>query len=417
MSITYLRPLAGVGIAALLISPIEILAQVAPPLGQAASFAVLGGSTVTNTGSTVVDGDIGVSPGTAVTGFPPGMIVGGTTHLNDAVAMQAQSDATTAFNNLAGQACDIDLTGQDLGGLTLTPGVYCFSSSAGLTGTLTLDSQGDANAVFVFQIGTAITTASSSSVAMINQGSACNVFWQVGSSATLGTTTAFVGNILALESITMTTGASLDGRALASTGAVTMDTNAIDASICLLPPDTPTETPTETPTTTPTITPTATATNPATSTPSLTPTDTPSPTETPSESPTATLSATPTPTVTATPVASESPTPTESPTGTPTETPTATPTETATLTATSTPTEAATVVAPVASASPSATGTPSLTPTPTGTATVTPTFTSTLTPAPIPVAASPTSGAGLALIGLMALALIAAMRRSEVRSS
>ena len=141
------------------------LAQTAPSLGTAQSFAVLGGSTVTNTGPTIITGDLGVSPGTAVTGFPPGIVTGGTIHAADAVALQAQSDTTTAYNDLAGQACTIDLTGQDLGGLTLVPGVYCFSSSAQLTGALTLDAEGDPNAVWVFQIGSTLTTASNSSVA------------------------------------------------------------------------------------------------------------------------------------------------------------------------------------------------------------------------------------------------------------
>jgi hypothetical protein len=171
-------------------------------------------------------GNLGVSPGTDVTGFPDGIVVG-TIQAGDAVAAQAQSDLAVAYNNLAGQACNTDLTGQDLGGLTLTPGVYCFDSSAQLTGTLTLDAQGDSNAVFIFQIGSTLTTASNSSVAVINSANACNAYWQVGSSATLGTNTAFQGNILALTSITLNTGAGLNGRALARNGAVTMDTNNI----------------------------------------------------------------------------------------------------------------------------------------------------------------------------------------------
>jgi ice-binding like protein len=203
-----------------------VLAQVAPPLGEAADFAVLGGSSVTNTGATAITGDVGTSPGTAITGFPPGTLTG-TVHSNDAVALGAQSDLTTAYNDLAGQACNTSLTGQDLGGLTLTSAVYCFSSSAQLTGTLALDAQGDPNAVFVFQIGSTLTTASAASVVVINGGSDCNVFWQVGSSATLGTGTGFVGNTLALTSITLTTGATSRGSLLARNGAVTMDTNQI----------------------------------------------------------------------------------------------------------------------------------------------------------------------------------------------
>jgi hypothetical protein len=196
-------------------------------LGTADPFAVLGGSTVTNTGPTVIDGNLGVSPGTAITGFPPG-IVNGTIDDADAVAMQAKTDLTSAYNFAAGEACGDNLTGQDLGGLTLTPGVYCFSSSAQLTGTLKLDAQGNSNAVFIFQIGSTLTTASGSSVDFLNGGQGGDLFWQVGSSATLGTTTAFEGSILALASITLNTGATIDcGRALARNGAVTMDTNDV----------------------------------------------------------------------------------------------------------------------------------------------------------------------------------------------
>ncbi len=201
-------------------------AQTAPALGQANSFAVLGGSTVTNTGPTIVIGDLGVSPGTAVTGFPPG-IINGVLHSADAVALQAQADVVTAYNNLANQAFNSDLTGQDLGGQTLTSGVYRYSTSAQLTGTLTLDAQGNANAVFIIQIGSTLTTASNAVVRVINGGSGCNVFWQVGTSATLGTGTAFVGNILALSSITMNTAANTAGRLLARNGAVTLDSNVV----------------------------------------------------------------------------------------------------------------------------------------------------------------------------------------------
>jgi len=208
-------------------SVLPALAATAPSLGSAQSFAVVGGSTVTNTGSTTVTGDLGVSPGSAVTGFPPGTVTGGTIHRGDAEAAQAQGGITTAYNSLASQACTADLTGQDLGGKTLTPGVYCFSSSAQLTGPVTLDSLGNANAVFVFKVGSTLTTASGSLVRVVNGGSPCNVFWQVGSSATLGTTTAFAGNILALTSITLTTGANLTGRALARNGAVTLDSNHV----------------------------------------------------------------------------------------------------------------------------------------------------------------------------------------------
>ncbi len=195
-------------------------------LGTDSSYAVLAGSTVTNTGSTLVNGDLGLSPGSAVTGFPPGMVTG-TIHAGDAAAMQAQNDLLGAYNFAAGEACNSSLTGQNLGGLTLTPGVYCFSSSAQLTGTLTLNAEGNPNSVFLFQIGSTLTTASGSSVDVINGGTG-DIFWNVGSSATLGTTTSFTGNILAVSSITLDTGANIQcGRALAETGAVTMDTNNV----------------------------------------------------------------------------------------------------------------------------------------------------------------------------------------------
>ncbi|HWZ31289.1 MAG TPA: ice-binding family protein [Bryobacteraceae bacterium] len=215
---------SGVWILALLCAPSLALAQLS-------SFAVLGGSTVTNTNTpTVVTGNLGVSPGSAVTGFPPGIVTGGTIHTADAVAGQAQVDLTTVYNTVAGLPCTTDLTGQNLGGLTLTPGVYCFSTSAQLTGTLTLNAQGISNAAFAFKMGSTLTTASASSVLLINGGSACGVYWQVGSSATLGTGTSLLGTIAALTSITLNTGANLNGRALARNGAVTLDSN--NASDC-----------------------------------------------------------------------------------------------------------------------------------------------------------------------------------------
>jgi len=205
---------------------------VAPPLGAADPFAVLGASTVTNTGPTVLNGDMGISPGNACTGFPapctggPGVVTG-TIHAGNATSLAAQNSIVTAYNTLAGQACNINLTGIDLGGLTLTPGAYCFSSSAQLTGTLTLNALGNPGAVWVFQIGSTLTTASGSRVVFINGGQSCGAFWQVGSSATIGTATAFAGNVLALASITMTTGASNSGGLFARTGAVTLDSNVV----------------------------------------------------------------------------------------------------------------------------------------------------------------------------------------------
>jgi Ice-binding-like/Putative Ig domain len=230
---------AGAGLAALLCGATPASAQTAPSLGSAQSFAVLAGSTVTSTGSSTVSGDLGVSPGSAVTGFPPGIVTSGTIHTADALALSAQNSVTTAYTALANQPCTSDLTGQDLGGKTLTAGVYCFSSSAQLTGTLRLDAQGNAAAVFIFQIGSTLTTASGSSVVLINGASPCNVFWQVGSSATLGTATSFVGNILALTTITVTTGATVSGRTLARNGAVTLDTNVVTASCAPFVPSCP----------------------------------------------------------------------------------------------------------------------------------------------------------------------------------
>jgi hypothetical protein len=198
---------------------------VAPSLGRAGSFAVLGGSTVTSTGATSITGDLGVSsPGVSVTGFPPGTMARGAQHVGDPAANQAQGDAQSAYAVLAGRPCNTALTGQDLGGKALAPGVYCFTSSAQLTGQLVLDGRGDSKAVWVFQIASTLTTATNSSVVLRKGARAGNVFWQVGSGATLGTGTAFIGNILAYSSITMNTAANLSGRALARQG-VTMDSN------------------------------------------------------------------------------------------------------------------------------------------------------------------------------------------------
>jgi hypothetical protein len=212
-------------------APSANAAQAQVGLGTADSFAVLAGSTITNTGPTVVDGDVGVSPGSAITGFPPGMVNNGVIHAADGVAAQAQQDLTTAYDDAAGRTPSTSVSG-DLVGQTLTPGVYKSTSSLGLTGTVTLDAQGDSHAVFIFQIASTLITGSNGSVNLIGGAQACNVFWQVGSSATLGTGTTFRGNILALTSITATTGATIDGRALARNGAVTLDTNTITRTQC-----------------------------------------------------------------------------------------------------------------------------------------------------------------------------------------
>jgi uncharacterized protein with beta-barrel porin domain len=197
-----------------------------------ASFAILAGSTITNTGVSVINGNVGLSPGNAITGFPPGLVAPPSAIFNsDATAIAAQVDLFNFYNNLAARPSTQDLSGQNLGGLTLTPGVYSFGSTAQLTGILTLNGLGNPNAIFVFNIGSALTTASASSVLLINGAQGSNVFFRVGSSATLGTTTVFTGEIVALTSITLDTGASINcGAALAHNGAVTLDTNTI--SVC-----------------------------------------------------------------------------------------------------------------------------------------------------------------------------------------
>ena len=201
-------------------------AQLPVALGSAGTFSVLAASTVTNTGPTVVNGDVGVSPGSAVTGFPPGSVVGGAIHAADSPAALAQNALTVAYNDAAGRTVPITVAG-DLGGLTLTPGLYKSTSSLGITGVLRLDGQGNANSVFIFQVASALTTATGSQVILQGGAQAANVFWQVGSSATLGTYSLFNGTILAQASVTLTTGAAMNGRALARTGAVTLDTNTL----------------------------------------------------------------------------------------------------------------------------------------------------------------------------------------------
>jgi hypothetical protein len=204
-------------------------AQAPVVLGAAANFAVLAGSTVTNTliGVTTITGDLGVSPGTAVTGFPPGVVTGAT-HAGDATAAQAQLDLTTAFNDAAGRTVGAVTVAGNLGGQTLTPGLYKSTSSLEISsGDLTLDAQGDTNAVFIFQMASTLTTTTGRQVILSGGAKAANIVWQVGSSATLGTTSVFAGTILADQKISLTTGATLDGRALARSAEVTLDANSV----------------------------------------------------------------------------------------------------------------------------------------------------------------------------------------------
>ncbi len=206
-----------------------------PRLLTAGNFTVLAGSAITNTGSSVITGNLGISPSSSssVTGFPPGVVTGAQ-NANDAVAIKAKTDLVTTYNDAANATPFRNMTGVNLGGKVLTPGVYRFSSSAQLTGTLVLDGQFNTNPTFIFQIGSTLTTASASRVVLRNGAGSCAVFWKVTSSATLGTATSFQGNLIALTSITMTTGATIGvggglngGRALARNGALTLDTNRI----------------------------------------------------------------------------------------------------------------------------------------------------------------------------------------------
>ncbi|MEX1002613.1 MAG: ice-binding family protein [Crocinitomicaceae bacterium] len=197
-------------------------------LNEASDFAVLAGSAVTNTGETTITGDLGLSPGTSVDGFPPG-IINGTLRINDETANQAKLDLTTAYNDAAGRTSKdmVSLSG-NIGGLTLTPGLYKSTSSLEISsGDVTFDAKGDENAVFIIQIASSLTTTSGRKVILAGGALASNIFWQVSSSASFGTTSVFKGTVMALESITFDTGATLDGKALARNGAVTMDANTI----------------------------------------------------------------------------------------------------------------------------------------------------------------------------------------------
>lgn len=272
---------AGIALSLLIFGGAAAVSAAQAPigLGTAAPFAVLAGTGITNTGATTITGDVGLSPGSSITGSPT---VIGTVYVDDPTAVQAKSDLTTAYNSAASAPSTSNLTGQDLGNMNLSPGVYTFSSSAQLTGALTLSGSG----VFIFQIGSTLTTASGATVLLVNGAQACNVFWQVGSSATLGTTTQFQGTLMALTSIALDAGANiLDGRALAQDGAVTLDDNQITApTTCSAPSASPS--PTVSPSPSGSSSPTASPSPTASSSPGATPSPTTA-TATPSASPTA----------------------------------------------------------------------------------------------------------------------------------
>ncbi len=197
-----------------------------PPLGVAATFAVLGGSAVTNTGASVLTGDLGVSPGSSISGFPPGQVNG--TVQSAPVSTAAQGDIGTAYGYESGEACDADLSGQNLGGMTLAPGVYCFASSAQLTGVLRLDAQGSPTPQWLFKVTSGLTTASDAAVVLVNGGTCSNnINWQIGSSATIGSGSIFLGNVIANTSITMAIGSNSTGSLYAHTGAVTLNDNKV----------------------------------------------------------------------------------------------------------------------------------------------------------------------------------------------
>jgi hypothetical protein len=211
-----------------IIIPLQTTSQTTVSLAGASGFAVLAGSAVSSTGATTVTGDLGLSPGSSVGGFPPGILVG-TQHINDVIASQAKLDLTAAYNNAAGRtSTDIVTLSGNIGGLTLTPGLYKSTSSLAVSsGDVTFDAKGNSNAVFIIQIASTLTTTSGRKVILSGGASASNIFWQVGSSATFGTTSVFKGTVMAMQSITFNTGATLDGRALARTGAVIMGGNTI----------------------------------------------------------------------------------------------------------------------------------------------------------------------------------------------
>ena len=330
-------------------------------LGTAANFAVLAGSAITNTGTSAITGDVGSDPTPAITGITAGMVTG-TIHGVDAATTQAKTDLDAAYGVAVGLTPDA-LLPTELGATTVTAGVYNSAAGTfGITTDVTLDGENHANAVFVFQMATTLTTAASIHVLLINGAQSCNVYWQVGSSATLGASNAFRGNILAQTSITIGATTTIDGRALARDAAVTMGSDTITAATCA---PTPTPTPTVAPTPTPTVAPTPTPTPVPTPTPTPVPTPTPTPTPVPTPTPTPVPTPTPTPVPTPTPTPVPTPTPTPAPTPTPTPVPTPVPTPTPTPTPTPSPSPSPTPTpTPTPTLSPAPSSTPSPTPTP-----------------------------------------------------
>jgi len=211
-----------------IVIPVQTTAMTTISLGSTSGLAILAGSGITSTGATVITGDMGLSPGSSIGGFPPG-ILNGTQHINDEISNQAKLDLTAAYNDLAGRtSTDIVTLSGNIGGLTLTPGLYKSTSSLAISsGDLTFDAKGNANAVFIIQIASTLTTTSGRQVILSGGALASNIFWQVGTSATFGTTSVFKGTVLAMQSITFNTGATLDGRGYARTGAITMAGNTI----------------------------------------------------------------------------------------------------------------------------------------------------------------------------------------------